>query len=69
MRPAVGAAGAAGVATAARRPEAARALIDYLASLEVSATVARTGLEPVVCDRVKPAAGARPVAAAVAAGC
>ena len=43
----------AGIATGAKRPEAARALIDYLASREVSAIVARTGLEPVVCDGVR----------------
>lgn len=53
----------AGIATASKRPEAARALIGYLGSRDVSATIARTGLEPIVCDRAgAEAASARPAA-------
>ena len=60
----------AGISTTSKRPEAARALIDYLGSREVSATVARTGLEPVACDGARPSSGAAASAtASVAAGC
>ena len=64
----------AGIASGAKRPEAARTLIDYLASWEVSATVARTGLEPVVCDGVRapaaaPSTPASAGAAVAVAGC
>jgi len=38
----------AGIAAGSRRPDLARALIAFLASSEAAATVARTGLEPIL---------------------
>ncbi len=37
----------AGIATAARQPEAARELIRYLGSAAAAPTIAKTGLEPI----------------------
>lgn len=64
----------AGISASSKRPDAARALIGYLSSKEVSATVARTGLEPVVCDGARapasgPASVPGAVPASVMAGC
>jgi molybdate transport system substrate-binding protein len=41
----------AGLATGAREPEAARALIRYLASAEAAPVLVRTGLEPIAGGR------------------
>jgi len=41
----------AGIATGARAPDAARALITFLTSPAVAPTVTRSGLEPVVPPR------------------
>jgi molybdate transport system substrate-binding protein len=46
----------AGVATRAKDPEAAKALIRFLASPAASAAIVKSGLEPMVPRRLRPAA-------------